>query len=42
MGTKQRRHNPNELFGRFSSKADFIKYFREQSKVLVYMFINSV
>ena len=32
MGTKKRRHMPNELFGRFSSKADFIRYFKEQRK----------
>ena len=32
MGTKKRRHMPQELFGRFSSKADFIRYFKEQSK----------
>ena len=32
MGTKKRRHMPNELFGRFSSKSDFVRYFREVSK----------
>ena len=33
VGTKKRRHMPQELFGRFSSKADFIKYFKETSKL---------
>ena len=32
VGTKKRRHMPQELFGRFSSKADFIRYFKETSK----------
>ena len=31
-GTKKRRHMPQELFGRFSSKADFIRYFRDNCK----------
>ena len=29
VGTKKRRHMPQELFGRFSAKADFIRYFRD-------------
>ena len=29
QGTKKRRHRPQELFGRFSSKSDFVKYFKE-------------
>ncbi len=32
MGTKKRRHMPHELYGRFSSKADFIRYFRDNRK----------
>ena len=28
-GSKKRAMMPNELFGKFSSKADFIRYFRE-------------
>ena len=28
-GSKKRTILPNELFGKFSSKSDFIKYFRE-------------
>ena len=32
MGTKKRRHMPHELFGRFSAKSDFIKYFKENRK----------
>jgi len=32
MGTKKRRHMPQELFGRFSAKADFIRYFRDNCK----------
>ena len=35
MGTKKRRHMPNELFGRFSSKVDFIRYFKEQRKSML-------
>ena len=29
-GSKKRAMVPNELFGKFSAKSDFIKYFREQ------------
>ena len=32
VGTKKRRHMPHELYGRFSSKADFIRYFRDNRK----------
>ena len=32
MGTKKRRHMPNELYGRFSAKSDFIRYFKENCK----------
>ena len=32
LGTKKRRHAPNELFGRFSAKSDFIRYFKTISK----------
>ena len=32
VGTKKRRHMPSELCGRFSAKADFLRYFRDQSK----------
>ena len=39
LGTKKRRHMPHELFGRFSSKADFIRYFRDNSKSQVYTII---
>ena len=28
-GSKKRAMMPNELFGKFSSKADFIRYFKE-------------
>ena len=28
-GSKKRTMMPNELFGKFSSKNDFIKYFRD-------------
>ena len=28
-GSKKRTIMPNELFGKFSAKSDFIKYFRE-------------
>lgn len=28
-GSKKRAMMPNELFGKFSSKSDFIRYFRE-------------
>jgi hypothetical protein len=28
-GSKKRTILPNELFGKFSAKSDFIKYFRE-------------
>ena len=28
-GSKKRTMMPNELFGKFSSKADFIRYFKE-------------
>jgi hypothetical protein len=30
QGSKKRTMVPNELFGKFSAKSDFIKYFREQ------------
>ena len=39
MGTKKRRHMPHELYGRFSSKADFIRYFRDNCKLLTHMII---
>ena len=29
-GSKKRAMMPHELFGRFSSKSDFIRYFKEQ------------
>lgn len=32
FGTKKRHHMPNELYGRFSAKADFIRYFRDNCK----------
>jgi hypothetical protein len=32
LGTHKRRHMPHELYGRFSAKSDFIRYFREQRK----------
>ena len=32
VGTKKRRHMPHELFGRFSSKSDFTRYFKENCK----------
>ena len=28
-GSKKRAMMPNELFGKFSSKSDFIRYFKE-------------
>ena len=28
-GSKKRAMMPNELFGKFSAKSDFIKYFRD-------------
>ena len=28
-GSKKRTMMPNELFGKFSAKSDFIKYFRD-------------
>ena len=28
-GSKKRTMMPNELFGKFSSKSDFIRYFRD-------------
>ena len=28
-GSKKRAMMPNELFGKFSAKSDFIRYFRE-------------
>ena len=28
-GSKKRMMMPNELFGKFSAKSDFIKYFRD-------------
>ena len=28
-GSKKRSMMPNELFGKFSAKSDFIKYFRD-------------
>ena len=39
MGTKKRRHMPHELYGRFSSKADFIRYFRDNCKSVAHMII---
>ena len=41
-GTKKRRMMPHELFGRFSSKSDFIKYFRESRKSQYLSLILSV
>ena len=41
-GTKKRRMMPHELFGRFSSKSDFIKYFRESRKSQYLCLILSV
>ena len=35
LNTKRRRHMPNELLGRFSSKADFIRFFKEQLQLYV-------
>ena len=32
LGTKKRRYMPHQLFGRFSAKADFIRYFRDNCK----------
>ena len=32
FGSKKRHHMPHELFGRFSSKSDFIRYFRDNCK----------
>ena len=32
LGTKKRHHMTQEFFGRFSAKADFIRYFKENSK----------
>lgn len=40
VGTKSRRHMPQELFGRFSSKADFIRYFRDNSKLVLLVITN--
>ena len=31
-GTKKRQHMPQELFGRFSAKSDFIYYFKHNRK----------
>lgn len=42
MGTKKRRLMPNELFGRFSAKSDFIKYFKEARKLPFLFLIFSV
>ena len=42
VGTKKRRHMPQELFGRFSSKADFIRYFKETSKQTQSLIIKPV
>lgn len=42
MGTKKRRLMPNELFGRFSAKSDFIKYFKEACKLPFCFLIFSV
>ena len=39
LGTKKRRHMPHELYGRFSSKADFIRYFRDNRKCCRLTFI---
>ena len=35
MEHSKKRHMPQELFGRFSAKADFIKYFKEQMQLYV-------
>ena len=32
INTKIRRHTANELLGRFSAKADFVRYFKEQRR----------
>ena len=32
FGNKKRHHMPHELFGRFSCKSDFIRYFRDNCK----------
>ena len=31
----KRPHMPHELFGRFSAKSDFVKFFKEQRKFRV-------
>ena len=41
-GTKKRRMMPNELFGRFSAKSDFIKYFKEGCKFPLRFLIFSI
>ena len=35
VGTKKRRHLPQELISRFQSKADFTQYFRHQLQLYV-------